>query len=140
MRNRETLGELPWTERRSDEIGWSKGSPSTPATNSPPPTYVEGSTKIEVVGTTSHVVVTRQLRRAYLFFQNRGSGTIWIAFNNSPGDFILASPAIGHELPPGATLEIAPSGLHCVASDVYAVADSPNNNLAITEGVRIGDA
>lgn len=131
------FGELPERERRFPGVGFSTGKPQSTAKPPVSAEYIDGYTRIEVVGTTAKVVVTRNIRRAILQLQNRGAGTIYLSFSNSPGDYLGTAPAVAIELPSGGFYELPPTNGMVICSDLYAVASSADNNLIVTEGLRI---
>lgn len=127
-----SLGELPEKERRFEGTGFSTGNPSTIGKPLPSPDRVLGVSRPVVVSTTSRNILPLNMRRAYLFFQNRGTDSIFLSFGDSVAGDAAHSNAI--EIAPNAVYEPNTNAQYMLCNDVFALSNTDGQLLVVVEG------
>ena len=135
MKNR-GLGEIE--ERREPMFpgsGFSKGQPNVPVKPRPSVQVSSGSTVPFFVTTIAQKIITANMLRVGLSFQNRSAGTIWLGIKQSPGNFVGTPPIAAFELAAGAVWEPNYNGRGVYFDDVYAVSSVDNLLLVFIETI-----
>lgn len=115
---------------RVSRLSGGRDVPQTPSNPAAPVAHVAAVSGFLTCNTVAQKVMTANKLRAYLFFQNQGTDTIWLGIGTAP----QATAGFGLQLAPGAVYEPNTNGRFLFFNDVYAVTTAGSQQLFYVEG------